>query len=187
MPLYYTCRTQQRLKERTTELEAEREARATLAASAAARAIDRDDGDLELADLDAKLSARHSQVIGTGGEGGEGGVSLWTGSCATATHHIAGCSSPELGKGASGRPSAKGVDQKQKSRPGSRPLNPEPEPEPEPEPNSNPEPESSLSLSLTLTKGRPGSRGGSNGGASPLEVEIDGGAKGGGRPCCTVS
>ena len=65
--------------------------------------------------------------------------------------------------------------------------NPEPEPEPEPEPNSNPEPESSLSLSLTLTKGRPGSRGGSNGGASPLEVEIDGGAKGGGRPCCTVS
>ena len=70
MPLYYTCRTQQRLKERTTELEAEREARATLAASAAARAIDRDDGDLELADLDAKLSARHSQVIGTGEEGG---------------------------------------------------------------------------------------------------------------------
>ena len=183
MPLYYTCRTQQRLKERTTELEAEREARATLAASAAARAIDRDDGDLELADLDAKLSARHSQVIGTGGEGGEGGVSLWTGSCATATHHIAGCSSPELGKGASGRPSAKGVDQKQKSRPGSRPLSLSL--------SLSLTPTLSLSLSLrlspTLTKGRPGSRGGSNGGASPLEVEIDGGAKGGGRPCCTVS
>ena len=66
---YYTCRTQQRLKERDAELAAERDAHTALAASAAARAIDRDDGDLELADLDAKLSARHSHVIGTGEEG----------------------------------------------------------------------------------------------------------------------
>ena len=112
-------------------------------------------------------------------------MSLWTGSCATATHHIAGGSSPELGKGASGRPGAKGVDQKQKGRPRSRPLTlslsltltlaP------------TPILSLSLTLSLALIKGRPGSRGGSNGGASPLEVEIDGGAKGGGRPCCTVS
>jgi hypothetical protein len=65
---YYTCRTQQRLKERDAELAAERDAHTALAASAAARAIDRDDGDLELADLDAKLSARHSHVIGTGEE-----------------------------------------------------------------------------------------------------------------------
>jgi hypothetical protein len=108
-------------------------------------------------------------------------VSLWTGSCATATHHIAGGSSPELGKG------AKGVDQKHKGRPGSRPLTLSPSLTLALAPTLSLGLSLSPTLSLTLTKGRPGSRGSSNGGASPLEVEIDGGAKGGGRPCCTVS
>lgn len=96
---------QQELSKTQQELASERTAHAALQKVAVKQAVDRDDGDAELAELDAKLGARMSR---SHGDGEEGMVSLCSPNAAAGTpsYTISDGSrgpSPEARQGASSR------------------------------------------------------------------------------------